>query len=175
MKPKGLLIAIVLLAALGGLIWWSNKKQAAKPAADTSSVKILSIPDDQFQEIHIKTLHGCRSSACAATTESGPSRSPSRLPADQDAVSSLVSALSSLNADKKLEDNATDLHQYGLDVPTLDVTIARKDGKKDELLIGDSTLDNAGAYAKLVQRSAHLHRLQLHQDQNRQALRRFPR
>ena len=32
MKPKGLLVAVALLAVLGGLIWWSNKKQAAKPS-----------------------------------------------------------------------------------------------------------------------------------------------
>ena len=30
MKPKGLLIAVVLLAVLGGLTWWSNKTQADK-------------------------------------------------------------------------------------------------------------------------------------------------
>ena len=39
MKPKGLLVAVVLLAVLGGVIWWSNKKQAQKekaPAADTT-------------------------------------------------------------------------------------------------------------------------------------------
>ena len=29
MKPKGLLIAVVLLAALSGVVLWSNKKQAA--------------------------------------------------------------------------------------------------------------------------------------------------
>ena len=29
MKPKGLLIAVVLLAALGGATWWSNKKEAS--------------------------------------------------------------------------------------------------------------------------------------------------
>ena len=42
------------------LIWWSNKKQAATPArppTDTTS-KLLSIPDDQFQEIRIKKLTG---------------------------------------------------------------------------------------------------------------------
>ena len=51
MKPKGLLIAVVLLAAIAGDIWWSNKKQAATPtksATDTSS-KLLTIPADQFQ------------------------------------------------------------------------------------------------------------------------------
>ena len=55
MKPKGLIISVVLLAVLGGLVWWSNKKQAAaaKTPTDTTA-KILTIPEDQFQEIRIK-------------------------------------------------------------------------------------------------------------------------
>ena len=59
MKPTGLLVAVAVLAVLGGLIWWSNKKQgaASKTPTDTS-VKLLSIPDDQFQEIRIKKLTG---------------------------------------------------------------------------------------------------------------------
>jgi hypothetical protein len=60
MRPKGLLIAVVVLAVLGGLIWWSNKKQAASPAksATDTTIKLLTIPDDQFQEIRIKKLNG---------------------------------------------------------------------------------------------------------------------
>jgi len=58
-KPKGLLIAVVLLAVLGGLTWWSNKTQIdkSKTPADTAT-KLLTIPDDQFQEIKIKKVTG---------------------------------------------------------------------------------------------------------------------
>ena len=43
MKPKGLLIAVVLLAVLGGLIWWSNKKQAtASKAPATTETKMAT-------------------------------------------------------------------------------------------------------------------------------------
>lgn len=150
MKPKGLLIAVVLLAVMGGLVWWSNKKQAAasKAPADTST-KILSIPDDQFQEIRIKTLTDitidlARDNGKWAMTQ------PKPLAADQDAVASMVTTLSSLNADKKVADSAADPHEFGLDIPTLDVTIVKKDGKSSELLVGSATLDSAGYYAKLA-------------------------
>ena len=57
MKPKGLLIAVVLLAVLGGVTWWSNKKEAAKAKTPTDdSTKLLTIPDDQFQEIKNKKV-----------------------------------------------------------------------------------------------------------------------
>jgi hypothetical protein len=149
MKPKGLLIAVVLLAVLSGLVWWSNKKQAAvKPALDTST-KILSIPDDQFQDIRIKTLANLTIDLSRQDNKWTMTQ-PKPLAADQDAVSSMVSTLASLNADKTVEDKATDLHPYGLDIPTLEVTITKKDGKTTELLIGNATLDSAGYYAKLA-------------------------
>jgi hypothetical protein len=147
MKPKGLLIAVVLLAVLGGLIWWSNKKQAAVKPPDTT-VKILSIPDDQFQDIRIKNVADQIIDLNKQDNKWSMTQ-PKPLAADQDAVASMVSTLGSLNADKTVEDKATDLHPYGLDIPTLDVTIARKDGKTAELLVGDATLDNNGYYAKL--------------------------
>src|ERR1051325_2802042 len=104
MKPKGLLISVVLLAGLAGVVWWSNKKQAAASSKGTdTTTKILSIPDDQFQEIHIKKITGENETL---TRENGKWRmtEPKPLGADQDAVSSIVTNLSALNADKVVED-----------------------------------------------------------------------
>ena len=148
MRPKGLMVAVGLLAVLAGLVWWSNKKQATKSTTDTS-IKLISIPEDQFQQIRIKNV---ADKVIDLRRENGKwvMTEPKPLPADQDAVGSMVSTLSSLNADKVIEDKATDLQQYGLHVPTLDVTITKKDGKTSELFIGDSTPDNSGAYARLA-------------------------
>src|ERR1035437_8343350 len=150
MKPKGLLIAVVLLAVLGGVTWWSNKNQAdkAKAPADATT-KLLTIPDDQFQEIKIKKV---TDEVLSLKRENGKWQmtAPKPMAADQDAAGSMVSALANLNADKVVEEKATDLKPYGLDIPTLDVQIVRKDGKTDHLLIGDDTLNGTGAYAKLA-------------------------
>ena len=150
MKPTGLLIAVALLAVLGGAIWYSNKKQAAAPAksATDTTTKLLTIPDDQFQEIRIKKLTG---EVQDLKRQDGKWRilEPKQLPADQDAVTSMVTTLGSLSADKTIEDNSTDLKAYGLDTPTLEVTVTKKDGKTAGVLVGDSTPTNSGAYAKL--------------------------
>jgi hypothetical protein len=150
MKPKGLLIAVVLLAVLGGLTWWSNKSQADKSKTPTDTVtKLLSIPDDQFQEIKIRKV---TDEVLSLKRENGKWQmtAPKAMAADQDAAGSMVSALANLNADKVVEEKAADLKPYGLDRPTLDVQIVRKDGKTDHLLIGDDTLNGSGAYAKLA-------------------------
>src|SRR5580700_3949250 len=149
MKPKGLLIAVALLAVLGGLIWWSNKKQlAASKAPSTTETKILTIPEDQVQEIKIQHANG---DIVDLRRDSGKWRivQPKNLAADPDTSSSLVSSLTSVTADKTIEDKATDISPYGLNHPTLDVTVTKKDGGTNELLIGDDTPNASGSYAKL--------------------------
>ena len=91
MRPKGLLVAVAVLAVLGGAIWYSNKKQAGAPAksATDTTTKLLTIPDDQFQEIRIKKLTG---EVEDLKRENGKWRlvEPKPLAADQDTVGSKI-------------------------------------------------------------------------------------
>ena len=148
MKPKGLLVAVAVLVVLGGLTWWSNRKEASASKPADTTTKILSIPNDQFQEVRIKNPQ----QTVDLKLESGKWQitQPEPLPADQDAVSSLVSTLSSLNADTVVDAKAADLTPFGLTNPTLDVQIVKKDGKAANLLIGDETPTGSGSYAKLA-------------------------
>lgn len=150
MKPKGLLVAVVLLAVLGGAIWYSNKKQAQKEKvpADTSP-KIVSIPESQFREIRLQKT-GAEPVVLKRDNGKWALTAPQPLPADPDASSSLVSTLSSVTADKTIEDNATDLAGYGLASPTLKAQVIEMDGKQVEFAVGDDTPTNSGAYAKVA-------------------------
>ena len=150
MKPKGLLIALVLLAGFGGAAIWVYKHPASDDSKKTAegSVKLLTISDDQFQGIKIAKLTG---ETIDLKKEGGKWRmlAPQQLSLDQDTMASMQSTLSGLTSESVVDANATDLKPFGLDHPTLDVSIARKDGKTDRLLIGDDTPTGSGAYAKL--------------------------
>lgn len=150
MKPRGLLVAVGVLAVLGVGIFFSNKKQAAKEkaSADTTT-KVVSIPDDQFQAIDIRKAGA---DAVDLTKQNGKwaITGPKPLPADSDSVSSLVSTLSSVSADATIEDKAADLTPYGLVHPSLEVQVNRKDGKTVTLELGDDTPTNSGTYAKVA-------------------------
>jgi hypothetical protein len=154
MKPRGLLAAVIVLAALGGLLYWSNRKQkaeAAKPATDAAATtKILSIPEDQIKEISLKKNGGEATVLRLGGDGKWQLAEPKQQGADQDAAKSLIGSLSALNADKVVEDKAADLSAYGLNAPTMDVTVTKKDGKSQDLLIGDDTPTGGGSYAKLA-------------------------
>ena len=75
---------------------------------------------------------------------------PKPLPADQEAAGQMATAIASLAADKVIEEQAAELTPYGLNVPVTTVTVLRKDGKTDVLLIGDETPTGSGSYAKLA-------------------------
>jgi len=152
MKPSGLLVAVGVLAVLGGALYWSNRRQkadAAKPATDTAP-KILSIPDDQITQVTLKKTGGDTTVLDKSAGGKWQITEPKPMRADQDAVKSLVTAVGTLNGDTTVTDKATDLSAYGLSTPILDVTVTKKDGKSQDILLGDDTPTGGGTYAKLA-------------------------
>jgi hypothetical protein len=69
--------------------------------------------------------------------------------ADQDPISAVLYSLSPLDADRLIEDKATDLKPYGLAEPEVVVTATGNDGKSQKVLIGDDVPTGGTAYAKL--------------------------
>ena len=150
MKFRGLLAAAIVLAALGGAAWWSEKKEkadAAKPATDATP-KILSIPEDQFQQIDLAKKGGDTTELSRAGG-SWKIVQPKPLAADQDSVTSLVTALASLSSDRLIDEKAADLSSYGLAAPNEQVKITEKNGKVLTLLVGDDTPTGSGTFAKV--------------------------
>jgi cytoskeletal protein RodZ len=147
MKPTGLLIAVAVLAVLGGLTWWSNRKQSAAAKTDNTN-KILTIPADGIQEVRLKK--GQQTVDLKRNNGKWQITAPDMFPADSDVVSTMTSALSSLNADTTVDEKPTDLSSYGLKMPSLEVAVMEKGGKTDNLLIGDETPTGSGNYVKLA-------------------------
>src|SRR5437899_2963974 len=151
MKSKGLLTASFLLLLLTGVLWWSNKRaaKADKAPSESATTKLVIIPEDQFREIEIKhrngeTVHLQRNDSKWQITAA------KFLPADADAVSSMLSTLSSLSSDRTVEDKATSLDQYGLTQPAIELDIIDKNKKTSRLLIGDDTPAGTAVYASIA-------------------------
>jgi hypothetical protein len=151
MKSRGLIVAAVVLAGLTSALYWSNHHKPADATAASADAppKILAVKEADISKFDLKKdgaeqVGGERNSA-------GQWRitSPTPLPADQSAVSSLLGTFSSLNSERLVEDKASNLVPYGLDAPKLEVDLSEKDNKTQKLLLGDETPAGNGIYARL--------------------------
>jgi len=157
MRIRGLLVALVLLAALAGGLYYSNKQkaaEAAKPPADQSP-KILSLTEGDISKIVLKKK-GADETDLQKTGGKWAITAPMPFAADQDAANQLASSASSVSSDRVVEDKASSVSAYGLDSPALEVDITGKGGKISRLKIGDDTPTNSEAVppanAKSVER-----------------------
>ena len=152
MRVRGLLIAIGLLAVLGVGTWWSNRTKAAeeaKPKSDTAP-KLFAIPEDQIAQLSLKRRDGAEIILKKNAANKWEMVQPQPYRVDADAVNGITNSLTSLNAEEVVEDKASNLRQYGLDSPSFELTVAKKDGKTQRLLIGDDTPTGGNVYAKLA-------------------------
>lgn len=149
MKSRNLVVAAVLLAALSGVVWWAKKHpQSTTPTTASNSPKLVDVTDSKIQSIDLVKKDG---STVTLQRQNGKwaLTAPQQFPADQDAVASMASSLSPLNADSVVENKTTDLSRYGLSSPSLTVIIHEKNGKSDQIAFGDDVPAGSLVYARL--------------------------
>src|SRR5580704_1076959 len=149
MKLNRLIIAVVLMAGLGGLLWWSNKQEdakAAKPAADTT-VKILSLKDGDIRQVEVDHRGGENTVVKRDAANQWQIVSPKSLPTEQSAVGNLATAVSSVSSERVVDPNVTDLATYGLAPAVLSIKVTTADGKTSTLLVGEES-PTGSIYAK---------------------------
>jgi hypothetical protein len=148
MRIRGLLVAVVLLAALGVGVYFSNKEkaaEAAKPPADAPP-KILALTEGDITKVTLKKK-GADETVLEKANGKWQITAPKPYPADQDTASQLVASTANVSGDRVVEDKASNLSAYGLNSPILEVDITGKGGKVSKLKIGDDTPTNSGSYA----------------------------
>jgi Domain of unknown function (DUF4340) len=153
MKMNSLLVAAIVLAALSGVLYWSNHRKpvenAVKVSADTPP-KILTLAQDAITKVDIKKKSGDAVELAKDDAGKWQLVGPKPLRADQNEVSSMLSTLSSLSSERLIEEKAGNLADYGLAQPAAELTVTEKDNKSQKLLIGDDTPAKNGVYVALA-------------------------
>lgn len=153
MKTHSLLIAAFVLLVLTGVLYWSGRHKpeddSAKISADTPPAT-LKLDENSITSIGLKK----KDAEPVALAKSGSGdwqiTQPKPYRADQSAVTGVTSTLSSLNAERLVEDKAADLKAFGLDQPLLEVDLTEKSHQSQKLLIGDDTPAGGGVYAMVA-------------------------
>ncbi|MBV9407044.1 MAG: DUF4340 domain-containing protein [Acidobacteriaceae bacterium] len=149
MQSRNLLIAAILLAALSGLVWWTKRHPESATTTPTTpaSPKLADIPAGQVKDIEL-TKKGGMTLTLDHQNGRWEITSPEKLPADQDAATTLIGALSPVTADSVIEDKPSDVSKYGLNAPSLTVTVHETNGKSDQLVFGDDVPAGSLVYAR---------------------------
>ena len=150
MKFRGLLVAVVALAALGGFLYWSQKHpDALKPKTSETPLTpaLVHVSDKSITGVTLQ-----KRGAAPITLVSNPSgqwtiTAPISAPTNHGSMTRLLGDLSNLRAGAVIADHATDLKPYGLADPSFTVDIAEQGNRTERLLVGDSTPTNNGVYA----------------------------
>jgi hypothetical protein len=153
MKMNSLLVAAIVLAALSGVLYWSNHRKpaenAVKVSADTPP-QILTLAQSDITKIDIKKKSGDALELVKDGAGKWQLAGAKPLRADQNEVSSMLSTLSSLTSERLIEEKAGNLADYGLAEPAAELTVTEKSNKTQKLLIGDDTPLKNAAYVALA-------------------------
>jgi hypothetical protein len=150
MNFRGLIVAVVVLATLGGVLYWSQHRKPVNEnvAAPTSTAPvILKVNPADVTQLVIKQKEPV---TLVKTNGKWQITDPKPYPTDQEAVAGVLSTLSGLNADRLVDEKATDRKQYGLEPAQVELDILGKNGAKQRLLMGDDTVAGGDVYAALV-------------------------
>ena len=144
---KSTLVLVVVLAGLVAYIFFVDRKKPASGAPEVKA-KAFTVDADQIEEIQIKPASG-EASRVEKTNGSWQLVEPEKTDADQGQVSNAATSLATLEINRVVEDNPSDLAAYGLNPPKTDVAFRVK-GKKDRqhLLLGEKTATGGDLYAK---------------------------
>jgi hypothetical protein len=151
MKIRGLLVATAAFAILAGLLYWSDHRKPSAEAANPADAapSILKLDENLITKLELKK----KDAPEIQLTKSGSDwkiTEPKTFAADQSTISSMLSTISSLNADRLIDDKSSDLQRYGLDHPSLEVDVTEKDNKSQRLLLGNETPTGSAAYTALA-------------------------
>ena len=152
MKFRGLLVAVVVLLILAGVLYWSEHRKTPETTATATpaSPAILKLDPAAVTSLTLKQ----RGAQPVTLVRSGATNwqitAPEAFPADSGVVSAMLSSLAPLTSERLVEDKATDLSQFGLTDPTLELDVTTKDNKTSRLLLGDDTPAGDATYVALA-------------------------
>jgi len=141
-----LILLVIFLGLLGYIYFYESRRPATPPVEEKP--KAFTVQPDKIEELNVKAASGetTRLKKAAAGWEVVE---PVSMNAAESEVTSITQGLASLEIQRVVDENPSDLSQFGLAQPKVDVAF-RANGQTGltHLLIGDKTPTGSELYAK---------------------------
>jgi hypothetical protein len=145
MRGWRFLVLLIIAIPLGWYAYYDSKKG---PIDDSPKKdKVFSVEADKIDEIEIKSESGDRTTVRKKGSD-WEIVQPISSATDQAAVSGITSNLSSVEIQRVIDENPTDLKEYGLAAPRVEVAF-KANGQQRRLQLGQKTPAGTDVYAKL--------------------------
>ena len=145
MKANPLLVAAILLALLGGAVWYTRENP---PEDDDARPTVVDVEQDEIREVSLLRKDEDPLTVVRGEDDEWEFGNGSDVPVDQSAVDQLVSSLASLNAERVVSENVVDWGPYELEEPELAVGFKLAEGGS-AVHFGRDTPTGSGVFARL--------------------------
>jgi hypothetical protein len=148
MRGISTLVLVVLLGGLVGYIYFVDSKR--EPGGATVREKpFTSLEADAIEEVQIKSADG-ETTRLQKADGKWQLVEPVQAAADTNEMTTIASSLASLEIQRVVDENASDLTQYGLEPARIEVAFRSK-GEKDlrRVQLGEKTPTGSDLYARL--------------------------
>ena len=140
------LVLVVVLAGFGAYIYFvDSKKPAAGIDGGAAKAKVFSLDADKVDEIRL--TFGGETSLLKKSDGTWKMLEPTPTDVDPAEASSLATALANLELTRVIDENATNLAEYGLATPLIAVEFKAQGNVTGQLALGDKTATQGDMYA----------------------------
>jgi hypothetical protein len=141
------LILVVVLAGLGAYIYFVDSKRPAASADGSSETteKVFTVEADKINELRITTQG--ESSLLRKDDSGWKMIEPAAIEADPPEVIGVATALTNIDIVRVVDDNATNLEQFGLAKPLVEVAFKADGGAAGTLKLGNKNATQGEIYA----------------------------
>src|SRR5450759_2891769 len=142
---RSFLVLLTVAAGLGGYLYYDSKRE---PADQKKQEKVFAgVVSDKIERVTVKAVGGDQTTV-EKQGAAWQVMQPAPVPADEAELSGITSNLASLEVQRVVDDQPTDLKQYGLDPARIEVRFTFA-GKEQKLLLGQKTPTGTDLYAKV--------------------------
>ena len=131
MNPMRLLIAVGVLAALGGLVYWSEENP---PASDDEKIPIVDLEKEDIRALTVERPGHDKIALVRGEDDEWQFAPPLTIPANESSVDLLLNNLAPMNSDRVVEEEITDWRPFGVEGDAwslrVDVTAKKEDEKR---------------------------------------------
>jgi hypothetical protein len=145
---KSTLFLIVVLIGLGSYIYFVTWRQDDSGGAGAKQEKVFAgLATDKIDQLTVKSESG-DTSTVKKDADGWRMTAPMDLHASEADITSVTAALGQLEVTRVIDENPTNLKEYGLDTPQIQIDFKASDGKSGKLFVGEKNATGSSLYAK---------------------------